>query len=47
MDNMLSMLAHDGVEALVRNDQGRIFVQAADLDRLLPAPCRRSSAWHP
>ena len=33
MDNMLSLLAHDGVEALVRNDQGRIFVQAADLER--------------
>jgi len=33
MDNMLSLLAHDGVEALVRNDQGRIFVQAADLDK--------------
>src|SRR5512139_3919597 len=30
MDNMLSILAHDGVEALVSNDQGRIFVQAED-----------------
>ncbi|OPY34176.1 MAG: thiamine biosynthesis protein ThiI [Methanomassiliicoccales archaeon PtaU1.Bin124] len=33
MDNMLSILAHDGVEALVRNDQGRIFVQSADIDK--------------
>jgi thiamine biosynthesis protein ThiI len=33
IDNIMSMLAHHGIEALVRRDNGRIFVEAEDAAR--------------
>ncbi len=33
MDNMLTLLARDGIEALVRCDQGRIYVETGQVER--------------
>jgi thiamine biosynthesis protein ThiI len=37
MDNMMSILAKEGIEAIIKCDQGRIFVEASDIERALPA----------
>jgi thiamine biosynthesis protein ThiI len=36
MDNMMSILAREGTEAIIKCDQGRIFVQTSDIDKAIP-----------
>lgn len=36
MDNMMSIMAREGIEAIMRCDQGRIFVQTSEIDKAIP-----------
>jgi len=37
IDNMMSILAHDGIEAIISMDQGRLFVESGDVARAAQA----------
>lgn len=36
IDNMMSILAREGIEAIIKCDQGRIFVQTSNIDKAIP-----------